>query len=166
MVTILRSGYDLFTWDLNGSPVIAALANIRSLTCTTSSMFFLGCNSAFYKEIRERESARESTSSYRLIVKESEDASIGHSGSGTQFITIVEYAPSQRVPKQWFIKDRLEGMIEKGKSNRASSADMESQAQHDYAMDTARPKSAHEAPLLEDGMAGTSKKPKTDGSDI
>ncbi|XP_024964512.1 regulator of nonsense transcripts UPF3-like isoform X2 [Cynara cardunculus var. scolymus] len=32
---------------------------------------------------------------------------------GTQFKTIVEYAPSQRVPKQWSKKDGREGTIEK-----------------------------------------------------
>lgn len=34
--------------------------------------------------------------------------------SGTQFKTIVEYAPSQRVPKQGFKKDGREGTILKG----------------------------------------------------
>lgn len=33
---------------------------------------------------------------------------------GTQFKTIVEYAPSQRVPKQWSKKDGREGTILKG----------------------------------------------------
>ncbi|KAL3538496.1 hypothetical protein ACH5RR_001862 [Cinchona calisaya] len=32
---------------------------------------------------------------------------------GTQFKTIVEYAPSQRVPKQWYKKDGREGTISK-----------------------------------------------------
>lgn len=34
--------------------------------------------------------------------------------SGTQFKTIVEYAPSQRVPKQWSKRDGREGTIYKG----------------------------------------------------
>lgn len=34
--------------------------------------------------------------------------------SGTQFKTVVEYAPSQRVPKQWSKKDGREGTIYKG----------------------------------------------------
>lgn len=33
---------------------------------------------------------------------------------GTQFKTIVEYAPSQRVPKHWSKKDGREGTILKG----------------------------------------------------
>ena len=33
---------------------------------------------------------------------------------GTQFKTIVEYAPSQRVPRQWSKKDGREGTIFKG----------------------------------------------------
>lgn len=34
--------------------------------------------------------------------------------SGAQFKAIVEYAPSQRVPKQWFKKDGRDGTILKG----------------------------------------------------
>lgn len=40
--------------------------------------------------------------------------------SGTQFKVIVEYAPSQRVPKQWSKKDGREGTI--GKGNRGLSS--------------------------------------------
>lgn len=36
------------------------------------------------------------------------------SSSGVQFKTIVEYAPSQRVPKQWSKKDGREGTLLKG----------------------------------------------------